>query len=357
MTKTKIIAFYLPQFHPIPENDEWWGKDFTEWTNVRKAKPLFWGHEQPKIPADLGYYDLRDEEARIAQAEMAKEAGIEGFCYWHYWFGNGKRLLEKPFNEVLASGKPDFPFCLGWANHSWEKKTWQPGNNNTLLIEQTYNGIEDHTAHFYAMLDAFKDNRYIRVNNKPLFLIWSPADLPNSNEFITLWNKLAIENGLEGFYFIAYTVSSTSPSQLIEFGYDAISVDLLVECFKNRNLFKRINFRILRYLLSVPRIVNYDEYANYFIRKINFDNSVLPVVVPNFDHSPRSGKRGIVLKNSTPKKFERLLTRLLEKMQINPNSEKLIFIKSWNEWGEGNYLEPDTKFGKKYLEVIKKIVK
>jgi lipopolysaccharide biosynthesis protein len=170
MNKTRLIAFYLPQFHPIPENDAWWGPGFTEWTNVGRAKPLFRNHYQPKVPRDLGYYDLRVEETRIKQAEMAKRAGIEGFCYWHYWFGNGKRLLERPFNEVLETGNPDFPFCLGWANHSWSSKIWSPtGSKNTPLIEQTYPGEDDIIAHFNANLEAFKDNRYIKINNKPVF--------------------------------------------------------------------------------------------------------------------------------------------------------------------------------------------
>ena len=354
MSKKRLIAFYLPQFHPIPENDEWWGTDFTEWTNVRKAKPLFWKHEQPKVPADLGYYDLRDADTRIAQAKLAKEAEIEGFCYWHYWFGNGKTLLERPFNEVLASGKPDLPFCLGWANHSWEKKTWQPGNNNTLLIEQTYNGIDDHTAHFYSVLEAFKDERYIRVNNKPLFLIWSPENLPDNRGFIELWNKLAIENGLEGIYFIAYSILTKETHELLEMGYDSVSVDLLNECFMHRKIYKRIAYRILRYLFSIPRILSYDEYINYFVKNFKL-NSCLPVIIPNFDHSPRSGKRGIVLKNCSPKKFKKLLTFLVHNSQISSDDDSIIFIKSWNEWGEGNYLEPDSKYGKKYLLAIKNI--
>ena len=153
--KARVIALYLPQFHPIPENDAWWGKGFTEWTNVAKAKPLFKGHYQPHIPADLGFYDLRLPEVREAQAELAREAGIEGFCYWHYWFGNGRRLLERPFNEVLESGKPDFPFCLAWANHSWSSNSWKKGfalQKNTLLLEQTYPGEQDYIDHFHAVL-------------------------------------------------------------------------------------------------------------------------------------------------------------------------------------------------------------
>ena len=211
--KARVIAFYLPQFHPIPENDEWWGKGFTEWTNVGKAKPLFKGHYQPRVPADLGYYDLRMPEIREAQANMAKEAGVEGFCYWHYWFGNGKQLLEKPFNDVLNSGKPDFPFCLGWANHSWNNRSWSKHarwSEDMTLMEQTYPGEEEHTIHFYEVLKAFKDPRYIKVDGKPMFVIFKPLDIPKVTKFIKLWKKLAKENGLNGIHFVGVTANSSN---------------------------------------------------------------------------------------------------------------------------------------------------
>ena len=185
--KAHVIAFYLPQYHPVPENDEWWGKGFTEWTNVAKAKPMFYGHYQPIIPADLRFYDLRLPEVREEQARLAKEAGIDAFCYWHYWFGNGKQLLERPFNEVVASGKPDFPFCLAWANHSWMKKNWNNAISRfcqDLLIEQEYPGIEDIKAHFYAILPALKDPRYYRIDGKLAFLIYAPTDIPDTALFM-----------------------------------------------------------------------------------------------------------------------------------------------------------------------------
>lgn len=200
----RIIALYLPQFHPIPENDGWWGKGFTEWRNVGKAQPLFRGHYQPRVPADLGYYDLRVSEAREAQAEMAKKYGVEGFCYWHYWFGNGKRLLERPFQEVLLSGSPDYPFCLAWANESW-KGFFHGVNGRETLIEQQYGSEDDYKEHFYSLLPAFKDPRYIRVDGKPLFMIYSPLSLPDARSFISLWQKLAYENGIAGVHFVAQT--------------------------------------------------------------------------------------------------------------------------------------------------------
>ncbi|MCX7012247.1 MAG: glycoside hydrolase family 99-like domain-containing protein, partial [Candidatus Sumerlaeota bacterium] len=198
--KARLIAFYLPQFHPIPENDEWWGKGFTEWTNVAKARPLFPGHYQPRVPADLGFYDLRVPETREAQAAMARAHGIEGFCYWHYWF-NGKRLLEKPFDQMLATGEPEFPFCLAWANEDWTR-TWD-GRSSEILQKQEYGGQSDDTAHFDYLLRAFKDQRYMAVDGKPMFLIYRPADLPDPTATIALWRSLARESGLPGLHLVA----------------------------------------------------------------------------------------------------------------------------------------------------------
>ena len=192
--KARVIAYYLPQFHPTPENDKFWGKGFTEWTNVGRARPLFHGHYQPRVPADLGYYDLRMPEIREQQAELAREAGIEGFCYWHYWFGGGKELLERPFNEVVESGKPDFPFCLGWANHTWSTRTWtssKTGYQETIIAEMTYPGDEDHISHFYKYLNAFKDKRYIKVDGKLLFVIFAPQDFVDFPHFKDLCLKSA----------------------------------------------------------------------------------------------------------------------------------------------------------------------
>ena len=221
--KARVLAFYLPQFHPTPENDAWWGKGFTEWTNVGKAKPLFRGHYQPQVPADLGYYDLRVPETRVAQADMAREYGVEGFCYWHYWFGNGRRLLDRPFTEVLESGNPDFPFCLAWANHSWHG-IYCGVKSKDPLIEQTYNGLSDYEHHFYDVLPAFKDKRYITVDGKPFFLVFSPLEIPDPKEFIDCWQQLAIRNGLKGIHFVAHTYKAENIDLLLSRGFDAVNV-------------------------------------------------------------------------------------------------------------------------------------
>lgn len=184
----RIIAFYLPQCHPIPENDAWWGPGFTEWTNVAKARPLYPGHVQPQLPADLGFYDLRVAEVRAQQAQMAADCGVEGFCYWHYWFGGGKRILERPFHEVLSTNQPDLPFCLGWANQSWTG-IWH-GNPKSVLVEQTYPGPADEAAHFAWALPAFRDARHIRVDGKPMFVVFDPYDMPSTISFIEHWRRL-----------------------------------------------------------------------------------------------------------------------------------------------------------------------
>ena len=349
--KPRLIAFYLPQFYPTPENDEWWGKGFTEWTNVGRAKPLFKGHYQPKIPADLGYYDLRLPEVREEQASLAKEAGIEGFCYWHYWFGNGKRVLDRVFTEVVESNTPKFPFCLCWANHSWFAKTWDPTKPPKLLLEQKYPGVEDYTNHFYAMLPAFKDERYIRVNGKLLFGLFAPLDMPDIELFKDTWNKLAQENGLKGFCYFGYLPTPKYTCNVLE-KFDYAVVDWYGEAIASKNnLIKRGLKWINSHVLHRPYIGLYMDYVKYVVNQINEDPHILPCLLPNYDHTPRSGKRGMLFHKSTPQLFESLLKQSFDIRNVE-SEDNIIFLKAWNEWGEGNYLEPDLKYGKGYLNAI-----
>ncbi len=353
----RIIAVYLPQFHPIPENDAWWGKGFTEWTNVGKAKPLFKGHYQPRVPADLGYYDLRVPETREAQADLAREHGVESFCYWHYWFGNGKRLLEKPFNEVLNSGKPNFPFCLGWANHSWYDKQFSNEGSDKLLIEQIYGGEADYTAHFNALLPAFKDKRYTRVNNKPIFFIYLPFSLPDVTEFMALWQRLAKQNGLEGIHFVASTHLIEDIDVLKSKGFDAVSVVRLFHVFKQEfSLLEKAYAKIMRIVFKSGRILDYAFCAKYFSGKEDTLPHCYPSIIPNWDHSPRSARGGHILHNSNPKAFKKHVKQVLETVKNKPEEEQIVFLRSWNEWAEGNYIEPDLKFGKQYLVALKEAV-
>ena len=360
MSKPKIIAFYLPQYHPTPANDRWWGKGFTEWTNVGKAKPLFKGHYQPKVPADLGYYDLRLPEVREAQAQLAREAGVYGFCYYHYWFGNGKRQLELPFNDVLKSGKPNFPFMLCWANESWHKKFWNKdgqGSSKELLIEQTYPGEEDIEKHFYELLPAFKDSRYIKINGKPMFMIYKPFNLPKLKEFTLVWNKLSKQEGLNGIYFIGHLQSEEELDQSIflkENGIDAINTALV--WYAKEQVLKKTYYKwknkLYKIILKKSIPFNYKLISKYLYSKIDHLPDVFPTLIPNWDHSPRSGKLGYIINNSTPELF---YDHIMQTLKLYENQKKeFLFLKSWNEWGEGNYIEPDLKYGKGYINALKR---
>lgn len=352
MSKPRLIAFYLPQFYPTKENDEWWAPGFTEWTNVGRAKPLFPGHYQPRVPADLGYYDLRVPETREKQAELAREADIEGFCYWHYWFA-GRRLLDRVFTEVVESGKPDFPFCLCWANHSWYKKVWNPEVPDKLLIEQTYPGEQDYIEHFYALLPAFKDPRYMKVNGKLIFGVFAAIDIPDLKIFISTWNKLAKENDLEGFYFFGLTADETKKNYLIQNGFDRVCVDCLQQLAKKGNCISNIFWKVIKKVSSYPRLLKYDDYIRKTLWLCNSDKDLIPCLIPMFDHSPRSKNRGVIFADSSPKKWKKLLDEIFEMNAHKDADDNLILIKAWNEWGEGNYMEPDMKYGKEYIEATK----
>lgn len=354
----RVIAIYLPQFHPIPENDKWWGKGFTEWTNVGNAKPLFKGHYQPRVPADLGYYDLRLPETREAQAQMAKDHGIEGFCYWHYYFGSGKRLLERPFNEVLSSGKPDFPFCLGWANHSWSDKQFSKEGKNKLLIAQTYGGVDDYTEHFYKILPAFQDKRYIKVKNKPLFFIYDPYDIPDPEIFIDLWQNLAKKNGLDGLFFVANTYYVNQLEDLKErLKFDAVAPVRLFDVFKKEySLFHRAYVKLMRVVFKTGRILLYSACAPYFHGKEDALDYVFPSIYPSWDHSPRSGRQGHILHNANPDDFQIHVENVAQMVKEKSKDDQIIFLRSWNEWAEGNYIEPDLKYGLSFLKALKNVL-
>lgn len=375
--KVRVIAFYLPQYHPIPENDKWWGKGFTEWTNVAKAKPLFKGHYQPKIPADLGFYDLRLSEVREAQAEMAINAGVEGFAYWHYWFGNGRQLLDGPFNEVLASGKPDFPFCVGWANHSWTNKTWIKGktlSKDFMIAEQLYPGTEDHILHFKSLLPAFNDRRYIKVDGKPLFVIYDPLSIPECDKFISLWQNLAVQNGLLGIHFVAVEYAWTLRKRIFEEGTDntlnrytylrnigfnainsrnTIYADMMVDG-KMRKYFRAILNKITK--SSLVTKYGYSDIVKYLFTPEDSLEYVYPTIIPNWDRTPRSGREAIIYHNSTPELFQKHIEKALDHLKEKDDEHKILFLQSWNEWGEGNYVEPDLMYGHGYLEALKKSV-
>lgn len=356
--KPRIIAFYLPQFHPTKNNNKWWGQGFTEWTNVGKAKPLFKGHEQPKVPADLGYYDLRLSQPKIEQAILAKEAGIEGFCYYHYWFGRGHEELDLPFKEIVKTRNPDFPFCLCWANESWNKKFWNKDGtyDREVLAEQLYDNEVGHREHFYSLLDAFRDERYIKINGKILFMIYKPLDFNGVRYFIELWNKLALENGLKGFHFVGQTINEEDIDKILSLGFDSVNIVRLWDAFRNqyrKNSFKGVIRYCHKYLLNNPFIVEYKKAVEYLIKKEDSNPCIYPTLIPNWDHTPRSGTGGSVLINSSPTLFKQHAKDVFSIVKDKPYDQNLVFLKSWNEWGEGNYMEPDLKNGKGYINALR----
>lgn len=383
--KARVFALYLPQFHPIPENDRWWGKGFTEWTNVAKAKPLFKGHRQPRIPADLGFYDLRMPEVREQQAELARQAGIEAFCYYHYWFGEGKQLLERPFNEVLASGKPDFPFCLCWANHTWSNKTWERKgalSQPQVLMEQRYLGYEDNVQHFLSVLPAFQDKRYVTIDGKPVFTIYDPYAFPHIDEFISTWRDLAVQHGLPGIFFIGMTPSTLtfkmdangertrclpnleSSADLFNYvlslGFDAVnSLGMRRGEMLYEGKYKNVLKVILRKVFGIQTgSVKYDyakTVGNYFAPEDAWEN-VYPTILPGWDRSPRIGMIEGVYVHSTPQAFETHIRQALKLLENKAPQHKVLFLKSWNEWGEGNYVEPDLHDGHGYLDALRNVL-
>jgi hypothetical protein len=361
-TKARVIAIYLPQYHPIPENDEVWGKGFTEWTNVAQAKPLFKGHYQPRIPKDFGFYDLRMSVVREMQAEYARKAGIEGFMYWQYYFGDDKKLLERPFEEVLASCKPDFPFCLGWANHSWQTKTWKRDANKkegkTMIMEQLYAGETQYIEHFQYNLPAFKDHRYMTVDGKPIFVIWNPKD--HSDEIVSLmkiWRCLAEKNGLPGIHFIGRQDENCSKDFLLGMGFDAIyqaRENIAINGAENWTLMHRIRNRIEK-IFDITININKADFSKNHTLLVNDDvknNNVYPQLCAGYDRSPRAGRKAQMFYNFTPETWRTHIKNVLSLVKNKDYEHNIVMLKSWNEWGESNYIEPDLKYGTAMLDVL-----
>ena len=360
----QVIAFYLPQFHPFKENDEWWGKGFTEWTNVGKAKPLFKGHNQPHVPTELGYYDLRLPIIREQQAEMARDAGVTAFCYWHYWFGNGKQLMEDIFNEVLNTKKPDFPFCLGWANHSWFAKNWNSDGTSTnkLLIEQTYPGIEDEKMHFNFLIKAFKDNRYIKIDGAPLLYIFDPVSIPQ--EYLINLRKWTKENGFTDLYLIAnITHESIKKSDMLDKGFSAVTYQRLGG-ITNKTLkswgrtgrgIHKMWKKVLGFITHRPPFMtDYRKFYPLLITKEDYKENVIPTLIPQWDHTPRSGWNGSFFIHANPQYFYKHAIMALDSVKNKKNP--ILFLKSWNEWGEGNFMEPDLTYGRGFIEALRKAI-
>ena len=361
--KPQLIAFHLPQYHPIPENDEWWGPGFTEWRNVSQAKPLFEGHYQPHYPADLGYYDLRLPEVRQQQADLASSYGINGFCYYHYWF-TGKQLLERPVAEILSSGQPDFPFCLCWANENWTRR-WD-GQDQEILIAQHYSPADD-LAHIQALLPYFHDPRYIRIQDKPLFLIYRSTFLPNALATTTLWREQAKANGIEDLYIVkAESIPNERSKHPSLDGFDA-ALDFQPDwgALPIRKQPSR-SWRLLNKLAPASQhpfqandVRSYPEFVDSMLSRPPVEYPRIPCVIPSWDNSARRRNGGaFILDRSTPDEYERWLQWVLcDQRTLNLLPEPIVFVNAWNEWGEGNHLEPDLCWGYQYLEATLRAAK
>lgn len=348
---TKIVAFYLPQFHEIPENNEWWGKGFTEWVNTRKAKPLFKGHYQPKEPLNDNYYCLLDADTQIWQAELAKKYGIYGFCYYHYWF-NGKLLLEKPMENMLKNKKVDIPFCISWANETWAR-TWD-GQEKNILIEQKYEGKTDWKAHIKYLIPFFKDERYIKINNRPLMLLYTSARIDNCEAMVEFWDSVLKKEGFAGIHIVE-TLSSYQTESCLESSKAVVEFEPLYTRKKIRdqeNIFDKAMRNIKKAVSVKLARIDAKEYWKHILQdQRKSDKEIYLGAFPRWDNSARKGKRGDIYKNTNPEEFEKNMKQLC--VFAKKNSHRFIFINAWNEWAEGAYLEPDKLYGYQYLEALK----
>lgn len=362
----RYISFYLPQYHPIPENDEWWGAGFTEWRNVVKARPRFHKHYQPHLPADLGFYDIRLSEVRSSQAEMALAYGLSGFCYYHYWF-NGRLVLERPLEEVFHSKKPDFPFCICWANENWTR-AWD-GLTKDILLEQTYDLI-DAKNHALYLGDFMADSRYIKIDGKPLVIIYRPDLIPDSSKYFGIWRQTLNEDfGIEDIYIVGIQsgLVSFSNEEIINAGYDAV-----MDFQPNREDFPKPSsvkrhaieftrkflpnylFQTVKAKVKIENVIDYKEMVSELINKKNWPLNYVqfPVVFPSWDNTARRSSPTII-QNLDPGIFRDWIDAAKKQVSNYSGQEQIVFINAWNEWAEGCHLEPDLKSGNKFLMAVK----
>jgi lipopolysaccharide biosynthesis protein len=353
------IAIHLPQFHPFSQNDEWWGKGFTEWTNVAKAKPRFEGHYQPHLPTDLGYYDLRVEETRIAQAELAKAYGIYGFCYYHYWF-NGTRLMNRPLDEIQQSGKPDFPFMFCWANENWTRR-WD-GEEANVLIKQDYSTDDDRNHIRFLIEKFFSDGRYIKVDEKPFFAIYRPSLFPDIRATADVWREEAHRAGLKGLY-LGYMNGFDFKKDPSEIGFD-VAIDFQPDFYNFPNPVNNYktfleSFGLKKYRPNnkVDRHFSYTQIKDLMMQNLKAkDYKIYPGLFPMWDNSARRAKGAEIIVGSSPEAYGDWLKEIIQTFKPYSSDENFVFINAWNEWAEGNHLEPCEKWGYKYLEITKEIL-
>lgn len=349
MGDTKIIAFYLPQYHTIPENDKWWGEGFTEWTNTKKARPLFKGHQQPKTPLNDNYYCLLDSETQEWQAKLAQENGVYGFCYYHYWF-NGKMLLEKPMELMLENKNITLPFCISWANEPWAR-TWD-GKDKEVLMPQSYGGEKEWQEHFNYLLRFFKDDRYIKIDNKPVFLIYRTSNIPNCEQMIEYWNQLCKKYDFNGIYLIE-TMNSFQNRSCLNNSSAVVEFEPMLTIRHYLPLHTQ-GIRYIKKKLSILDKLDYNSVWEKIINKdIDYGKKKFLGAFVSWDNTARKGKKGLVIKNSNAELFKKNLKRQI--LKCKKEKSELIFINAWNEWAEGTYLEPDDNEKYNYIKVIKEV--
>lgn len=374
----KIIAFYLPQFHSFPENDKWWGKNFTEWTNTKKSVPQFEGHYQPREPQNDYYYNLLEPEAMKWQIDLAKEYGVYGFCFYHYWFKDGKKLMEKPIENFLQDKSLDQKFCLCWANEPWTR-AWDGGTRD-VIMQQEYGEKNEWEKHFEYLFDFFNDSRYISVNGKPLLVIYRPEIIPCLDEMLEFWNQLAIAKGLPGICYMAQGTTFNSDTKvnkskfeysiMYEPGYTQAQFTvrngagyLIKEFIRSPKLCFNVEWQKLKMVVSNKlkvkknsmkmNILDYDLFWKEILNRKVPENNMMPGAFVDWDNSARRGCNGSrVFVNASPQKFGQYMSKLIRKTR-DEYKKDMIFITAWNEWAEGAYLEPDKKYGSQYLEAIK----
>lgn len=365
--KTKSLAIYLPQFHTIPENDEWWGKGFTEWTNVKRGVSFYRGHYQPREPLNDNYYDLSDLSVLERHTRLAKKAGIFGFCFYHYYF-SGKKLLEKPIENYRDNSKEAFPYCLIWANQSWARTWYRSNTGEKVLLQQVYGNESDWEEQFYYLLDFFRDDRYIKIGNKPLYIIYIPQDIKCRKRMFSLWNDLAKRNGFSGIYLVAMkTIYGEDKYAKLYSAYmdfeplNSFAADISFR--KTVNLYKAnhvsymdkskkslINWLFARNIYSYSYLCRMIEKSYRQQKKKTFAG-----VFIGWDNTSRKDEAGIIVRGSTPQKFGRHMEKMLRQSEEFGN--EFVFINAWNEWSEGTYLEPDKKYGYAYLHYLKRAIK
>lgn len=348
----KVYAIYLPQFHQTPHNDEWWGEGFTDWNAVKSAIPFFQGHKQPHIPAKKNYYDLLDRDTLESQARIAKKYGVDGFIFYHYYFGNGKMELEKPAEKLLTWKEIDIPFCFSWANQSWirtwsrlagnvwgEKFEAEKKDDSGILVEQKYGDEFEWEQHFYYLLPFFKDERYIRINNCPVFIIYNPSEVGCMRQMISFWRKLALVSGLEGLFIIGYNTYTNNV------GFDALMMHEPGFSIRKLNKISKVQVK------NGVRCIDYSDFWENTIASTPAKNTKTYFTgACGYDTTPRRGKNGECLINRSPALFQKYFTELLQKSIYYGN--EFVVINAWNEWGEGMYLEADEEDGYEYLEAI-----